>query len=58
MRLNCPQCDHVITGNECDCGFRYVNRQPQQLELPVTNARRREEGTEGAPLVLPYVCAV
>lgn len=35
MRLNCPQCDHVITGNECDCGFRYVDHRPQQLSLPI-----------------------
>lgn len=54
MRLLCPQCDHVITGNECDCGFRYVNRQPQQLSLPLEKPEPPGNGYlyEGHPVLL------
>lgn len=34
MRLLCPQCDHVITGNECDCGFSYRVARPQPPPEP------------------------
>jgi hypothetical protein len=23
MKIACPRCDHVLSGNECDCGFKF-----------------------------------
>lgn len=43
MKLLCPQCDTPISGNECSCGFRYVDRRQRQLELQLQPVRREKE---------------
>jgi hypothetical protein len=55
--LQCPQCDTPVSPDlrECSCGFRY---ERPATDMPVTRARRREEGKQEEQPVLPYICMI
>lgn len=36
LPIPCPRCDHVLSHNDCDCGFHLETRKPdppRQLDL-------------------------